>query len=121
LAGNELPWIAPAADLSDCPTVCDGKRPLRIGLAHTPDQIPWARASDIDLMLAGHTHGGQICPPGIGPVVNPSRFPLGKIAGAFQEGPTLLHISRGLSGTRPIRIDCPPELTKLVLNATDRA
>jgi predicted MPP superfamily phosphohydrolase len=117
LAGNEMPWIPPITDLTDCPVESDGKRNLRIALCHDPDQIGWAQAWDIDVMLAGHTHGGQICPPFVGPVVTPSRRGLSRIAGAYREGPTLLHISRGLAGTRPLRINCPPELTMLVLKS----
>jgi len=117
LAGNELPWIAPAADVENCPPRGEDGRPLRIVLSHTPDHFDWARTFDFDLMLAGHTHGGQICPPLIGPIVSPSRYGVRWIAGAFYEEPTLLHVSRGISGTRPIRINSPPELAKLVLKA----
>jgi predicted MPP superfamily phosphohydrolase len=120
LAGNELPWFAHAADLTECPPHREGESPLRIALSHTPDQIDWARASDVDLMLAGHTHGGQICLPLIGPIVSPSRRGVRKIAGAYLEGSTLLHISRGVSGTKPVRINCPPELTKLILRPVRR-
>jgi predicted MPP superfamily phosphohydrolase len=118
LAGNELPWFAPAADLAQCPTEIDGKRPLRIVLSHSPDQIEWARAHDVDVMLAGHTHGGQIRLPLIGAVVSPSRRAVHKISGVFFESPTCLHISRGISGTRPLRTSCAPELTKLILTCT---
>lgn len=115
LAGNELPWFGPAADMSDCPTPETGQRPLRICLSHSPDQFPWARAHDVDLMLAGHTHGGQCRLPLIGPILCPSRFGVRYASGAFYEPPTLLHVSRGVSGTRPVRFNCPPELPRLVL------
>jgi predicted MPP superfamily phosphohydrolase len=115
LAGNELPWIGPAPDLNESSAESSGRRPLRIALAHTPDQIGWARAGDMDLMLAGHTHGGQVCPPLVGPVVSCSRRDIRKVSGAYFEAPTLLHISRGIAGTRQLRINCPPELTKLIL------
>ena len=71
LAGSEAPWIMPAADLSGCPP--RGDAPLRILLSHSPDQLAWARAADADLLLAGHTHGGQIRLPLIGPIFAPSR------------------------------------------------
>jgi predicted MPP superfamily phosphohydrolase len=115
LAGNELPWFAPAADLAAAPASVCGQRPLRIALSHSPDQFPWARKHDVDLLLAGHTHGGQCRLPGVGPLLCPSRYGVRYASGAFYEPPTLLHVSRGISGTRPLRYGCPPELPRLVL------
>ena len=117
LAGNELPWFVPAADMKDCPARCGSKRPLRVAISHSPDQLRWAQVYDFDLMLAGHTHGGQIRLPYIGPIFAPSRYGLKYSAGTFYEDPTLLHVSRGISGTRPLRFNCAPEITKLVLRA----
>ena len=71
LAGNELPWFAPAADMEQCPPRSADRPQLRILLSHSPDQFGWARRWDFDLMLAGHTHGGQIRLPLIGPIVAP--------------------------------------------------
>jgi predicted MPP superfamily phosphohydrolase len=68
-------------------------------------------------MLAGHTHGGQIRLPVIGPIVAPSLFGVKYASGVFYEAPTLVHVSRGVSGLDPIRINCPPEVTKLILRA----
>jgi len=116
LAGNELPWIAPAADLSTVP-VADGPPPLRILLSHSPDQIRWARHNDFDLALAGHTHGGQIRFPWIGPLVAPSRYGVKYASGTYHEPPTVMHVSRGLSAWTPLRFNCRPELTKLVLRS----
>ncbi len=115
LAGNELPYIGPAADLSNAPTTVEGHRPLRIVVAHTPDQMPWARRFDVDLMVAGHMHGGQIRLPRIGPLVAPSRQGTRYAAGVFHEPPTVLHVSRGVSAMTPLRFNCPPEITRLVL------
>lgn len=115
VAGNELPWFTPAADLRDCPPANMPDSPLRILLSHAPDQLPWARVNNIDLMLAGHTHGGQVQFPVVGPVLSPSRFGVRYASGTFYEEPTLMHVSRGVSGTRHLRINAPPELTKLVL------
>ena len=114
LAGNELPWFSPAADLSDCPARDGG--PLRIALAHSPDQLPWARKSDIDLMLAGHTHGGQILLPWIGPIFSPTRGGVMHASGIFHAPPTILHVTRGVSGELPVRLNCPPEMTLLRLS-----
>ncbi len=115
LAGNELPWFPPAADMSTATPRGDDSQSLRIVLAHSPDQFVWARQHDADLMLAGHTHGGQIRLPFIGAVVSPSRYGTRYACGAFFEPPTVMHVSRGISGTTPVRHNCPPELTKLVL------
>ncbi|MFP6613093.1 MAG: metallophosphoesterase, partial [Pirellulales bacterium] len=115
LAGNELPWFPPAADMSTANSRGDDSQLLRIVLAHSPDQFVWARQHDADLMLAGHTHGGQIRLPVIGAIVSPSRYGTRYACGAFFEPPTVMHVSRGISGTVPVRHNCPPELTKLVL------
>ena len=119
LAGNELPWIPPAPDMAGCPAKVGGARPLRLLLAHTPDQLPWARRHDFDLMLAGHTHGGQVCLPWIGPVFCPSRYGLEYAAGVFYEPPTVMHVSRGISGETPSRWNCPPEVALLKLRTVD--
>jgi predicted MPP superfamily phosphohydrolase len=114
LAGNERPWIRQAADPADCPP--RGSRPsLKVLLSHSPDQYPWAKRHDFDLMLAGHVHGGQIRIPPVGPILAPSRFGVRYASGTFYESPTVLHVSRGLSSKLPLRMFCPPEITTLVL------
>ena len=109
LLGNELPWF-PLGDATS-PSSAD----FRILLSHSPDQIPWAKEQSIPLMLAGHTHGGQISPPFIGPIVSPSVFGTRYACGLFYEPPTVMHVSRGLSGVHPIRLNCLPELALLTL------
>jgi len=118
VAGNEMPWISPAPDMSNCPTETNGVRPLRLLFAHTPDQLAWARQHDFDLMLAGHTHGGQVCLPLIGPVFCPSRFGPKYAAGVFHEPPTVMHVSRGIAAETPSRWFCPPEVALLRLKRT---
>jgi predicted MPP superfamily phosphohydrolase len=115
LAGNERPWFGTAPTLSPCPEIERTERPLRIALAHSPDQFAWARKNDVDLLLAGHTHGGQIQVPGVGPLWAPSHRGVKYASGTFHKNPTTMHVSRGLSGLTPLRINCPPELTLLVL------
>jgi predicted MPP superfamily phosphohydrolase len=115
LAGNELPWIKPAADLRSCPTGDGAQRDFRILLSHSPDQHGWAQTYDIDLMLAGHTHGGQIRFPLIGPILAPSRYGVRFASGVFHLPPMVMHVSRGLSGLQPLRFNCPPELARLML------
>jgi len=108
--GHEGPWFGPPPDLSACPA-----GPFRLCLSHTPDNVPWARRHGIDLMLAGHVHGGQIRFPLIGSVLVPSRYSRRYDCGTFDEPPTVLHVSRGLSGDHPLRYNCRPEMTKLIL------
>ncbi|HXG13446.1 MAG TPA: metallophosphoesterase [Gemmataceae bacterium] len=108
--GHEGPWVKPAPDLSSCPA-----GPFRLCLSHTPDNIGWARRHSIDLMLAGHNHGGQVRFPVIGSVLVPSVYGRRYDCGVFEEPPTLLHVSRGLGGEQPLRYNCRPEVVKLVL------
>lgn len=117
IAGNESPWFPPAPELADCPARENG--PPRVLLAHTPDVFPWAKENDFDLMLAGHTHGGQIRLPLYGPLVSPSLYGVAYSAGEFFFDPLFMHVSRGLSGQHPIRYDCPPEVSILVIQAPD--
>lgn len=120
LAGNELPWIPPAADMTGAPPPPSAGGPPRILLSHTPDQIHWAQTHDFDLMLAGHTHGGQFCLPLFGAVLTPSRRGVKYASGVFSAPPTLMHVTRGISAEFPVRINCPPELAKLTLHAIPR-
>jgi uncharacterized protein len=111
LAGNEEPWFQPAPPMDVAATPAA----FSILLSHSPDQLPWARRHGFQLMLAGHTHGGQIRLPGLGPIICPSRYGVWYASGVFDRPPTLLHVSRGLSGVHPLRFNCPPELTLLEL------
>jgi predicted MPP superfamily phosphohydrolase len=112
--GHEGPWVNPEPDLADCPT-----GPFRLCLSHTPDNVAWARRAGIDLMLAGHVHGGQVRLPLIGSVFVPSKLGRRYDCGAFDEGPTLLYVSRGLGGKQPLRWRCRPEATLFTLRRRD--
>jgi predicted MPP superfamily phosphohydrolase len=112
MIGNEYPWNRPQVDLTSCPT-----EPFRLCLSHTPDNIAWARRAKIDLMLSGHVHGGQIRFPVFGSMLVPSKYGRRYDCGAFDEKPTLLYVSRGLSGEHPIRYLCKPEVTRFVLRS----
>ena len=111
LAGTELPWFGQAPD---CPPASEGG-PFRVLLSHSPDQIEWGKRNAFDLMLAGHNHGGQIRLPWLGALIVPSRYGFRYASGVFDEPPTLLHVTRGISGDHLIRLNCPPELALLVL------
>jgi len=108
--GHEGPWFVPPPDLSDCP-----QGPFRLCLSHTPDNLKWARRHGVDLMLSGHVHGGQIRVPLFGSVLVPSVHGRYYDCGVFEEPPTVLHVSRGLSGEHPLRYNCRPEVTLLTL------
>jgi predicted MPP superfamily phosphohydrolase len=120
LAGNELPWFRPAADLSDCRPRDSTGGPARILLAHSPDQFGWAQANDVDLMLAGHLHGGQVRLPILGAILAPSLFGVRYAAGIFTAGNTTMHVSRGVSSLTPVRYGCLPEIAVLVLRPASR-
>jgi predicted MPP superfamily phosphohydrolase len=66
-------------------------------------------------MLSGHNHGGQIRLPVVGSVFVPSLYSRRYDCGTFDEPPTLLQVSRGLSGLHPLRFNCRPEVTRIVL------
>jgi uncharacterized protein len=114
IAGNELPWFGQAPVI---PESAMRNRQYRILLSHSPDQLPWAKANQFDLMLAGHNHGGQIRLPYLGALITPSRYGCRYAGGLYHEPPTLLHVSRGLAGTHMIRLNCPPELPLLTLKS----
>lgn len=115
VAGNELPWFEPAADLRDCPAHDATGQPLRIVLAHSPDQFAWAQANEVDLVLAGHLHGGQVRLPILGAILSPSLFGVRYAAGVFMAGKTVMHVSRGTGSLTPVRYNCPPEIAVLTL------
>jgi len=118
IGGNELPWLGPAPDFAAAANG-DGWTALRFLLAHTPDQFSWAVRQRVDLMLAGHTHGGQICFPWLGPIIAPSARGVRYAHGLHYREPTAMYVTRGLAGEFPVRYFCPPELTRIVLFAGD--
>jgi predicted MPP superfamily phosphohydrolase len=88
-------------------------------LYHSPDLILEAADRKIDLYLSGHTHGGQIRLPFLGPIVTGSMYGHRYVAGLFQEGGTQLYNSRGLglegSAMPRARFLCPPEIVTIEL------
>ncbi|HKO13188.1 MAG TPA: metallophosphoesterase, partial [Acidobacteriaceae bacterium] len=84
-------------------------------LAHEPDILPQIARYKVDLMLSGHTHGGQVRLPLLPPLHLP---PLGKnyVEGLFHYGRTQLYVNRGIGAVGlPFRLNCPPEITVLML------
>jgi predicted MPP superfamily phosphohydrolase len=87
-------------------------------LAHEPDYaVISAESGRFDLQLSGHTHGGQVVLPWIGPIVLPMygrKFP----AGLYQIGDMQLYTNRGLGTARPqIRFNCRPEIAMITLHS----
>ncbi len=85
-------------------------------LSHNPDFVERIRDPRVDLVLSGHTHGGQVVLPIFGPPVTASRYGRKYVHGLVQ-GPTArVYVSRGV-GTigPPIRFGAPPEVTLLTL------
>lgn len=114
----------------------------RIVLSHNPDTAQVLRQWRVDLQLSGHTHGGQIVIPGIGPVVagvstirRSIPTPVQRIMpflrtdcdkvvqhwewaqGQHQLGINQLYVNRGLGTYMPGRLFCPPEVTAITLTA----
>ncbi len=89
----------------------------KILLCHNPDYAEMLPEEPrVDLMLAGHTHGGQVCLPLIGPMILPVNFK--KYAQGLVAGPRCpVYISRGLGMvTVPVRFNCRPELPLITLH-----
>jgi len=82
-------------------------------LAHDPFWFAHLPAGP-HLMLAGHTHGGQVRFPWVGPLRNASRAPLRWTYGLTEEGGRRLYVTSGLGTSGlPLRIGCPPEFVVL--------
>ncbi len=93
-----------------------GPQATKIVLSHNPDTAPALDGYGADLILSGHTHGGQVRLPGIGAVVLPitnRRFD----QGLFQLRQGQLHVSRGLGYAQRIRFNCRPEIAILTLRS----
>lgn len=91
-------------------------RPL-ITVSHNPYHfLKWKLAGD--LILCGHTHGGQICLPGMIPFIPTPYMPPSWQQGGWHRAASgaPLYITRGLGMTKlPLRLSCPPEITILQL------
>lgn len=84
-------------------------------LAHEPDYADVVARYPVDLQLSGHTHGGQIVVPFVGPLYLP---PLGRkyLWGLYKIAGLALYVNRGLGTVNvPVRMNCPPEITFITL------
>lgn len=95
---------------------------LRVGVMHSPEPRLLDRfvADGYELLLAGHTHGGQLCLPGVGTLVTNCGIDRDRARGLHRhpaDGQAWLHVSAGLgtSPWAPARFACRPEATLLTL------
>ena len=93
---------------------------FRVLLGHAPDYALGMQDKQIDLCLAGHTHGGQVRAPWYGPLVIDSKVPKKWSRGFHCIGIPYLNVSAGAGSNRydglpPIRLNCPTEMTLIEL------
>ena len=89
----------------------------KILMCHRPYYFEEAADRSIDLSLTGHTHGGQIVLARIGnEVIAPARMASPYVAGLYSIGSSRMYVSRGIGTVGiPVRINCPPEITRIRL------
>ncbi|MGZ8846338.1 MAG: metallophosphoesterase [Pyrinomonadaceae bacterium] len=119
---GEAFWLAGVDDtmvgLEDLSLALAGSRDgeFKLLLAHNPIILRRASRADVDLVLSGHTHGGQVT---LRPEKNPSGRPRRRLLrGLGRRGNTQIYVTRGLGMVvLPIRYGCPPEVSVLELRA----
>ena len=88
-------------------------------LTHNPDYVERIRDPRVDLVLSGHTHGGQVYLPFYGAPVTSSRFGQKYRAGLVQGPAARVYVSRGIGTiSLPVRFCCPPEILLLTLRGS---
>ncbi len=86
---------------------------VRILLSHRPSALPYAAKAGIDLVLSGHTHGGQI----VVPIPGSRGWSVARVVshfthGWYERGSSRLYVNRGAGMTfLPWRLNCPPEIS----------
>lgn len=120
--GGERLWIAGAGDLWEDHRNLDRilseipDADCRIVLAHNPDTADSEFSGRVDLMISGHTHGGQVDIPFIGPPLLPVRNKTYSSGLKTSPRGTRVFISKGIGwAIYPIRFNCPPEIAVLEL------
>jgi predicted MPP superfamily phosphohydrolase len=85
-------------------------------LSHNPDVFPVAAQQGYNLLLAGHTHGGQVTVEILDRSLNPARFFTPYVYGLFRYGSSTAYVTRGIGTIAlPTRIGAPPEISVLRL------
>jgi predicted MPP superfamily phosphohydrolase len=105
--------------------VAPRETPERFGLAvvHSPDPAAELVALGWDLVVSGHTHGGQVRMPFVGALISNCTVPSRMAMGLFRMGRSYLHVSPGMGTSRyaPFRFLCRPEATVLELRSAPGA
>ena len=97
-------------------TLRDSNGEPTIMLSHNPDIITAVKHKNVDFVMAGHTHGGQICIPFVKPTVMFPQFDTPYMAGLFREGKTTLYVNKGIgTSTYPVRFFARPEISVFTL------
>ncbi len=123
VVGNSSFWLAGVDDtmvgLEDLPRALAGSHPdeMKLLLAHNPVILRRAARAGVDLVLSGHTHGGQVT---LRPEKSASGRPRRRILrGLAQRGATQIYVSRGLGTVvLPLRYGSPPEVSVLELRSS---
>jgi predicted MPP superfamily phosphohydrolase len=85
-------------------------------LSHQPNVLPHATTKNIDLVLSGHLHGGQVKVELLGYDIAPSKIVSPYICGLYRHEQSQMYLSRGLGTTGvPIRLNARPEITEITL------
>jgi predicted MPP superfamily phosphohydrolase len=92
------------------------QRGVKVLLCHNPLGVHEAAEHGIDLVLSGHTHGGQVRLPVVGSVYGRSKLGLRFVEGWNRLNGTQIYVSRGIGKVLlPMRLGCPPEISVLRL------
>jgi hypothetical protein len=89
-----------------------------LALCHNPDAAEDLAGAGAAAILSGHTHGGQVQVPLVGPPILPVRH-RDRYEGLHRVGAAWLYINRGLGWLRKVRFGCRPEITILTLRQTE--
>lgn len=89
----------------------------KLALFHKPYFFDSMADKNLDLILSGHTHGGQVVLAKLGGINISFAGAVSKyISGLYESGKSKMYISRGIGSVAlPIRFNCPPEITKITL------
>ena len=106
---TSLPYLQKAEELMD-------RQAVNVLLSHNPDVFPTASKLGYDLVVGGHTHGGQVTVEIVEQWANPGRFFTPFVAGRYRLDRSVLYVSRGIGTVNlPMRVGAMPEISVLTL------